>query len=303
MVKAIAERYHAAGCDLLIAFGGACAIDLAKVARIAIAFEEPIAALSDEEGGAHRITGALPDLYAIPGLLGFASAVSDDVRVSLDTGREVLLSSRSLIPTVSIYDPTLTRHASRADSACAAAGIVARSVEVYLSPRYNPPADGLALDALARVPPILDALMTGDNLWASRELMAAGVNSGLAQQKGLCLQQGIANALASASPGVREPIALGPVLVPELIRFYGRHPDGRCARIKTSLGLRACEALADSLTEFFAQMPVATRLSELHVCASDLPAAADIAVGDRAVNTGPKRLSDQDVLSLLQAVH
>jgi len=73
----VAEQYRAGGCDLLIAFGSNRAMDLAKVSRIAIAFDEPIAALSNDEGGSQRINGQLPDLYSVPGILGFASAISD----------------------------------------------------------------------------------------------------------------------------------------------------------------------------------------------------------------------------------
>ena len=299
----IAEKYRVSGCDVLIAIGGNLAIDLAKVARTAIAFDEPIAALSDEAGGGQRISGALPDLYSIPGTMGFASAISDYARVRLHSGRQVLLSSRKLIPTVTICDPTLTLDAGSDEIACALAGIVSRSVEVYLSPRYNPPADGLALDALARIPAIVDRLSGRGDIDAHRELMAAGLNSGLSMQKGLCVQHAIANALASASVASMNPVAVGPVLVPELVRFYGDNANGRCARVKASLGLPGDVNLTESLARFFADLPVATRLSQLRVCADDLATAADIAIEDRAINSGPRRLSTTDVLQILQAVH
>lgn len=302
-VQDIAAKYKSAGCDLIIAIGGNLAIDLAKIARIAIAFDEPIAAMSDEEGGGQRISGPLPDLYAIPGILGFASAISDYARVRLHSGRQALLSSRNLIPTVTICDPTLNLNADPAESACALAGIVARSVEVYLSPRYNPPADALALDALFRIPPILDELICNGSLDVHRELMAAGLNSGLSMQKGLCVAHAIANALASASSALMNPIALGPVLVPELVRFYGDRTNGRCARIKQNLGMEMRKSLTDGLAELFARLPIATRLSQLEVHADNLTAAAAIAVDDRAINSGPRRFSNLDVLKILQAVH
>lgn len=302
-VQDIARRYRSADCDLLIAFGGNLAIDLAKVARIAIAFDEPIAALSEEEGGGQRISGPLPDLYSIPGILGFASAISDYARVRLSSGRQALLSSRKLIPTVTICDPTLTLGADRTVGATALAGIVARSVEVFLSPRYNPPADGLALDSLSRIPPIIDEISGSGDVSAHRELMAAGLNSGLSMQKGLCVQHAIANALASASPASMNPISLGPVLVPELVRYYGETANRRVRRVKESLGLDESLSLTDGLNAFFERLPIATRLSQLQVGAADLPKAADIAIGDRAINSGPRSFSDQDVLRILQAVH
>lgn len=299
----IATTYRQAGCDLLIAFGGNRAIDLAKAARIAIAFDEPIAALSDEEGGSQRISASLPDLYSVPGIMGFASAVSDYARVRLTSGGQAMLSSRALIPTVTICDPTLTLGSSREESACAAAGIVARGVEVYLSPRYNPPADGLALDSLIRVAPLLDRIADDGNLEVRRELMAAGLNSGLAMQKGLCLQHAIANALASASPEQTNPLLLGPILIPELVHFYDDHAHGRMTLIRECLRLRVGCDLGEGLSSLFSSMPVATRLSQLRICASDLPVAADLATHDRAISIGSRRLSGPEVLSVLHAVH
>ena len=299
----IAETYRQKGCDLLIAFGGNRAIDLAKVARIAIAFDEPIAALSEEEGGSQRISASLPDLYSVPGILGFASAVSDYARVRLTSGGQAMLSSRELIPTVTICDPTLTLGSDPEESACAAAGIVARSVEVYLSPRYNPPADGLALDSLIRVAPLIDRITDEGNLEVRRELMAAGLNSGLAMQKGLGLQHAIANALASASPAQTNPIVLGPILIPELVRFYDDHAQIRMNLIRESLRLRTGCDLSEGLTSFFSSMPVATRLSQLRIGESELQVAADLAAHDRANSVGSRRLSKPEVLSILQAVH
>lgn len=299
----IAQAYRRGGCDLLIAFGGNRAIDLAKVARIAIAYDEPIAAFSDEEGGSQRISASLPDLYSVPGILGFASAVSDYARVRLNAGGQVMLSSRELIPTVTICDPTLTLGGSAEESACAAAGIVARSVEVYLSPRYNPPADGLALDSLIRVAPLVDRISDAGNLEVRRELMAAGLNSGLAMQKGLCLQHAIANALASASHSETNPIVLGPVLIPEIIPFYDDNSQVRTRLIRESLRLASECDLGEGLTSFFSNLPVATRLSQLKICEADLPVAADLAAGDRAIAIGPHRLTRPEVLSILQAVH
>ncbi|MEL6793783.1 MAG: iron-containing alcohol dehydrogenase, partial [Pseudomonadota bacterium] len=172
----IAEIYRDRNCDLLIAFGSNRAMDIAKVSRIAIAHDEPIAELSSNEGGSQRIATGLPDLYSIPGILGFASAISDYARVKLHIGEQVMLTSRRLIPDVTICDPTLTLGASASDTATAAAGIVARGVDSYLSPRYNPPADGLAIDALSRARSYALRAIQSDDLEARREMMASGLN-------------------------------------------------------------------------------------------------------------------------------
>lgn len=297
--RRIKEFYLGNDCDVLIAFGSNRAMDLAKVARIAIAFDEPVAALSNEEGGAQRISGSLPDLYSVPGILGFASAISDYTRVRLDAGGQVLLSSRHLIPCVTICDPTLTLGASPENSACAAAGVLARGIDAYLAPGYNPPADGLALDSLSRVAENLKKVLQDDDLPARREMMAAGLNSSLSLQKGLCVVHAISNAVASVSTAPMDPSALGGILIPRLVAFYGSRLNGRTARVQRSLGFDEADNLSEDLLELIATLPLATSLSELGVARSDLSKAAELAVTDRAIGSGPRSLRAHDVQDIL----
>ena len=296
----IRKVYLDGGCDLLIAYGSSRAIDLAKAARVAIAYDEPIAAFSDEEGGGQRIDARLPDLYAIPGVLGFASAISDFARVRPAGGGQIRITSAHLLPTVTICDPTLTQGASRTDSAGAAAGILARGVDAALSPNYNPPADGLALDALKRVGDNLaDAL--DDRLSSRREMMAGGLNSSLALQKGPGAIHAICDAIASTADV--EPGALGGVVTPALVRFYGDAAGCLSERIKPSLGIAASRGLGDGLAEMLGALPLPRRLGDLGVEESALPGAAAAAARDRAIRNGPRALSESDVLEILEAVH
>ena len=278
-------------------------MDLAKVARIAIAYDEPIAALSNEEGGAQRISNALPDLYSIPGILGFASAISDYTRVRLDDGGQALLSSRHLVPEVTICDPTLTLGACARETACAAAGVLARGIDAYLAPGYNPPADGLALDALSRVADNIGKVIEEDDLPARREMMAAGLNSSMALQKGLCVVHAISNAVAAVSTAPMDPSALGGVLIPRLVEFYGARTNGRTARIQRSLGFDEARSLPDDLLRFVETLPLASTLSELGVQEDDLARAADLAVLDRAIGNGPRSVDASDIHGILTHAH
>lgn len=297
----IADLYRDNDCDLLIAYGSNRAMDLAKVARVAIAHDEPIVALSAEEGGTQRIANNLPDLYAIPGVLGFASAITEYTRVKLDRGGQVLLSSPRLLPTVAICDPTLTLGASPADSACAAAGILARGVDAYLAPGYNPPADGLALDALRRVAENVHGVVFADDLNARREMMAGGLNSSLALQKGLCTVHAISNAVAAVADSPIDPSALGGVLIPELARTYVALGCKRTPAVCRSLSLPDGESLGDGLGRIVSGLPLAQNLSELGVPRAVLPRAAAYSVDDRAAGNAPVRLNEDAVLTILHA--
>ncbi|MEO1491659.1 MAG: iron-containing alcohol dehydrogenase [Pseudomonadota bacterium] len=295
----IAETYRSGDCDLLIAFGSNRAMDIAKVARVAIAHREPLVVLSNDEGGARRIGNDLPDLYSIPGILGFASAISDYTRVRLNEGRQVLISSPRLIPSVTICDPTLTLGASRAESAIAAAGILARGIDSYLSPAYNPPAEGLALDALTRVTDNLSSVMTGESLKARREMMAGGLNSSMSLQKGLCVVHAICNAVASVSPKPIDPSTLGGILIPQLVAFYGIHADARAEHLKRCLKIDPETDLAAGLTRITHGLPLPRNLAMLGVKREDLHVAAQLASLDRAIGNGPCGLSPAAIEEIL----
>ncbi|MEM9765347.1 MAG: iron-containing alcohol dehydrogenase [Pseudomonadota bacterium] len=299
----IAEIYHRTGRDHLVAFGSSRAVDLAKVARVAIAYDEPLAALSSAEGGARRIGDRLPDLYAVPGIAGFASAVSDYARVKLNAGRQVLISSRKLLPTVTICDPTLTLGSSPEASASAASGAMSRGIEAFLARGYNPPADGLALDGLHRTVRHLDRALRDDDLEARREMMAGSLNTALALQKGLCGIHAITNALASVSGIVIDHCAVGRLLLPGMLRHYAGALPHRAEALKQALGLRSDRGLAEGVAEILAGLPLPGSLSDMGLSAEALSAAADTAASDRAINAGPRRIGRDDVHALLSAVH
>ncbi|MEM7508307.1 MAG: iron-containing alcohol dehydrogenase [Pseudomonadota bacterium] len=297
----IATLFRETERDLIIAFGSSRAIDLAKVVRIALAHDEPISALSRDEGGAQRIAAELPDLFSVPGISGFASAVSDYARVKLIAGGQVLLSSKNLIPNVTICDPTLTLGSDPMASASAASGVISRGIEAYLSPGYNPPADGLALDGLARIAANIGIVLTEDDLIARREMMAGSLNSALALQKGLCVVHAITNALASATDVRIDPCAVGRLLMPGLVRFYGQATNGKTGALKRNLDIPAGQDLADGLTDLMAGFPLPNSLSSMGLHPKDLDAAAAIAARDRSIGNGPRKLFEADVRAILSS--
>lgn len=297
----IANRFRETDRDHLIAFGGNRAIDLAKVARIAIAYDEPLAALSSMEGGAQRIGDDLPDLYAVPGVSGFSSSVSHYARVRLNDGRQVLIATRHLIPTVTICDPTLTRESPAAISASAASGAISRGVEVFLSRGYNPPADGLALDGLARTARYLDRVIGNDDPEARREMMAGSLNSALSLQKGVCAVHAISNALASVTHSGVDPNAVGRLIVPNLVRFYGASVKDKLPSLRRAFALDSGGDVADGIDALLADLPLPNRLSDMGIGDTDIANAALMASLDRAVTNSPRRLGVGDIEYILRA--
>ena len=302
-VQAVAQLYRDNDCDVLVAYGSNRVIDLAKAARVAIAHDEPLDALSVEEGGAQRISRNLPPLYAVPGVLGFAAAVSDYTSLQLDDGRHVMMSSRRMTPCITICDPTVTLGATFEDSVFAAAGVMSRAVDSYLSPRYHPPADGLALDALGRIWANIGPALSDDNLPARRELMAAGLNGSFALQKGRCVVQALGQAVSSASKANPDPNAVGGIVISHLVDYYEEQLNGRCAQVKRSLHIENGHRLSEGLRELVASWPIPKSLSDLGVEVSALSKAAKLAASDRAISNSPRSMGQSEIRDVLGRAH
>ena len=301
--RAIAQTYSQNECDVLVVYGSNWAIDLAKAARVAIAYDDPIDEMSVEEGGARRINGDLPDLFAVPDILGFASAISDYARLTLDGGRQILLSSRNLIPSVTICDPTLTMGTPPKDSAVAAAGVFCRAIDSYMSPRYHPPADGLALDALNRIHLNIGPAISHDCSTARRELMAAGLNSSLSLQKGLCAIHALCNSITSASKAKPNASAVGGVIISHLVEFYEQSIDTEFDQLKRVLRIEEDRSLTQGLRKILGQWPIPQSLSELDVELGSLGTAANIAAKDRAIISGPRNLNKTEIRQLFSRAY
>jgi hypothetical protein len=68
----------------------------------------------------------------------------------LDDGRKVGVISPFVVPKVAICDPALTLGLPPALTAATGMDAIAHCIETFLSPAFNPPADGIALDGLRR---------------------------------------------------------------------------------------------------------------------------------------------------------
>lgn len=300
---AAAELYRSEGCDLIIAFGGNSAIDLAKVARATIAMNEPVSQLVSEEGGMHGIGSAMPEMIAIPDVSGFSSAVSDYSWLKLEKSKQALLRARQMIPTVAICDPTVTLGSSDTAGASSAAGVISRSIDAYLAKGFNPPADGLALDSLNRVVNNAEAALKHDELTARREMMAGSLNSALSMQKGLCAVHAITHALAAVADDDFDLGAASRLVLPHLVRTYGESVAKRSDELKRSLRIDDDVELHSGLADMLRPLPLPDSLSKMGVSRDRLNEAAKQASSDRAIRNGPRHIRKSDILSILETVY
>lgn len=295
--RRFAELYEKEDRDVVIACGGRATVEFARIARLAVGAS---GALEDAAHRARRT--APPDLYVAPRLSGFAAALGGFGAFRTEEGDRRLFASRDLIPTVAIFDPTLDLHAELDESASAGAEALVACVEPYLSAGFNPPADGIALDGLRRALDSLPRILTGGCLADRREMAAAGLNGGLAQEKGLGAAHALARALADLSDAAPDAGAVSRLVLPGVLRIGGgRGRDARRLTVRDMLALTSKDCLAEGLEAFLKPLPLPARLSEMGVARADLKLAAEAAARDLQRMRAPKAVGAEALHAVLDA--
>src|ERR671911_998232 len=125
-------------------------------------------------------------VIAIPTTAGTGSEVGRGALINLSDGRKVGLISPHLIPKRAICDPELTVMLPPRLTAATGMDALSHCIETFLSPRFNPPADAIALDGAGRIVRHLErAVENGADREARAELMMGALEGGMTFQKGL----------------------------------------------------------------------------------------------------------------------
>lgn len=292
--------YRAEGCDGCVAVGGGSPIDLAKAVALLATHPGPLEPYAAVLGGAPRITAATAPVIAVPTTAGTGSEVGRAALVTLRDGRKLGFLSPHLIPKAAICDPELTIGLPPGLTAATGFDAITHCVETYLSPRYNPPAEAIALDGLARaVSWIGRAVADGGDRDARREMMMAALEGGLTFQKGLGAVHALSHPLGGL-PGV--PLhhgTLNAVLLPAVLRFNAPGAEAKHAALRRTLDLPAGADLAGFFAGLAGHLGLPRGLAAMGVPAACLPAIARAAALDHAAATNPRPASEADYLALL----
>lgn len=283
--RALAGLARAAGCDAILAAGGRDPIELAKAAAWLAA------------AGRDR---ALP-LLLVAGEAGAGAEVAIDLVVLGADGRPRPLAGDGLVPVAAIFDPTLAAGLGPAATAAHGLEAIARCVEAWLAPGYNPPADAVALDGLARAAGHLPRAVAdpGDRT-ARRELMAAALAAGLASQKGLGAVEAMVRALRALALPVPPAGAVAAALLPPALAFNAPAVGDRPAALAGALGEPTADPAAH-LAGLARRLGMAGRLGELGLDPALIGPAAALAEADPASGTNPRRIAEADYRALLRA--
>jgi 4-hydroxybutyrate dehydrogenase len=290
-----ADAYVRGGCDSIVALGGGSSIDLAKAVALTIGHPGPLAQYAAILGGVSRITAAMPPVIAIPTTAGTGSEVGRAALITLDDGRKLGFISPRLIPSVAICDPELTLGLPPLLTAATGMDAISHCIETFLSPRFNPPADAIALDGLSRAVRWLPrAFAHGGDLVARSEMMMAALQGGMCFQKGL----GAVHAMSHPLGGLEQPRlhhgTLNAVIMPAVLRYNAGYAEEKYTRLRAAIGLAPGADLAAFVVDLNGSLGLPESLAAMGVPADCLPRMIEGATLDHSSATNPRPMTAAD---------
>ena len=304
-VRAAAALYKSSGCDGLIAVGGGSAIDCAKGVAIAATHEGPLTTYATIEGGSLKITERAAPLIAVPTTSGTGSEVARGAIIIVDDHRKLGFHSWHLVPKTAICDPELTLGLPAHLTAATGMDAIAHCMETFMSAAFNPPADGIALDGLARGWTHIErATRDGSDREARLNMMSASMQGAMAFQKGLGCVHSLSHSLGGVDPRLHHG-TLNALFLPAVVRFNAEaesvQKEHRLDRMARAMGLASGSEIPDAIKAMNARLGLATGLGALGVQRAQFGQIIEGAMADHCHKTNPRLASVEDYEAMLEA--
>ena len=302
-VRAAAEVYKTQGCDGLIAVGGGSAIDCAKGVAIAATHEGPLTHYATIEGGSPRITDRVAPIIAVPTTSGTGSEVARGAIIIVDDHRKLGFHSWFLVPKAAICDPELTLGLPPHLTAATGMDAIAHCMETFMAPAFNPPADGIALDGLARGWAHIErATRDGSDREARLNMMSASMQGAMAFQKGLGCVHSLSHSLGGVDPRLHHG-TLNAIFLPAVIRFNSTaesiQKEHRLQRMAQAMGLATANAIPEAIQEMSARLGLPSGLAAMGVREDQFDKVIAGAMNDHCHKTNPRIATPDEYRDML----
>ena len=304
------EMYRAEHCDGVIAVGGGSPIDCAKAIALLATHAPTLRQYAMIEGGVAKITANKPPLIAVPTTAGTGSEVGRGTLITFDvstagdgaTNDKLALISPHLIPSAAVCDPELTLGLPPALTAGTGMDAISHCVETYLSPRFNPVAEAIALDGLTRaLANLRRAVGHGDDLAARSEMLMAALEGGLTFQKGLGVIHALSHPLGGLKGKRLHHGTLNAVFLPHVIRFNHEACPRKMQVMAQAAGVSSARNLPFFFESLTASIGLPTRLRDMGMTPEDLVACLPGAVKDHSNQSNPRAVTEADLRTLYDA--
>ena len=303
-VLAASALYKSSGCDGLIAVGGGSAIDCAKGVAIAATHAGSLTSYATIEGGSPRITSDAARLIAVPTTSGTGSEVARGAIIIVADGRKLGFHSPHIIPKGAICDPELTLGLPAKLTAACGMDAIAHCMETFMSAAFNPPADGIALDGLARGWAHIErATRDGSDREARFQLMSASMQGAMAFQKGLGCVHSLSHSLGGVDPRLHHG-TLNAMFLPAVVRFNSSiesvQKENRLQRMARAMGLGESGDVAGAIRDMNARLGLPSGLASMGIKANAFDKIITGAMADHCHKTNPRLATISDYAELLE---
>jgi alcohol dehydrogenase len=304
--------------ECVIGLGGGSSIDLAKLVALGLAHGDELRRFYGEE----QVPGPVAPLVAIPTTAGTGSEVTPvAVITDPDAVLKVGISSRALIPTLAVVDPTLTYGCPPTVTAFAGIDALAHAIEAFTAAdRRLPPgseavfvgknvlSDTLALEAIARIAPHLRGALQDDP--GARNAVSFG---------SLCAGLAFGTAGTAVAHALQYPIGarthtphgLGTgLLLAYAMQFNLPVREAELAAVGRAMGTVAAQAGDDAaarqaiaaVAALAADAGLPSSLAEIGVRAPELDELAEQATGvTRLLDNNPRPAGAQELRGILDS--